>query len=109
MTNLIQWDIDDYEAENPLELPASFDFNISFEYDPGDEDDAATATIVGATCTTIVTDEEMRAPTLEEDHALEQWLLSLLDKDVKLRQQIEQCGLDQMGVEPDYDDVMIDP
>lgn len=117
MTNWIQWDIDDYEAENPLGIPASFDFNISLEYDPGDPGcqysaggdgypgHSGSVAIIGAECTAIVTEDgKTRPPTREENTLLEQWLLSVLDRDTKLRQQIEQCGLDQLCLEPDYVD-----
>lgn len=117
MTNWIQWDIDDYEAENPLGISASFDFNISLEYDPGDAGcqysadgagdpgNSGSVTVVGAECTAIVTEDgKTRPPSREENTMLEQWLLSVLDIDRKLCRQIEQCGLDQLCLEPDYDD-----
>lgn len=117
MTNWIQWEIDDENGENPLGTPGEFEFNVAFDYDPGDpgyEYDAngdgypghpPNATITGATCTTVKLETlPQRTPTTNEIPLLEDWFLSVIDHDRKLRQQIEACGLDQMCVEPDYDD-----
>lgn len=117
MTNWIQWEIADDDAENPLGKPGQFEFNVAFDYDPGDPDcvyDASlserascspAAVITGAECTHIkLNAAPERAPTKEETPLLEDWFLAVINTDKKLRQQIEACGLDQMCVEPDYDD-----
>lgn len=117
MTNWIPWDIDDEHGENPLGQPGEFAFNVEFDYDPGDPGydydyngdgypgHAPSATVSGAECKEIkLADLPVRSPTAEEIKLLEDWFLSMLDTDKKLRRQIEACGLDQMCIEPDYDD-----
>lgn len=117
MTNWIQWAIDDEDGENPLGKPGEFEFNVAFDYDPGDPGymyDAngdgypghpPNATITGAECIVIRLEElPQRPPTEKENKMLEDWFLNVLDHDKKLCQQIEACGLDQMCVEPDCDD-----
>ena len=110
MTNWIQWDIDDEHGENPLGKPGSFEFNVEFDYDPGEPSDTyfaeqPNATITGAECKILQLEAApKRQPTKDEIKMLEKWFLSLISIDGKLCQQIEQCGLDQMCVEPDYDD-----
>lgn len=120
MTNWIEWEIDDPDGENPLGLPGEFCFNVAFDYDPGEptvmytpNGDGSpgyppTASITGAQCKFFKLEglhTKMQPPTREEDAPLSDWFMSLLDNDSKLRRQIEACGLDQMCVEPYYDDV----
>lgn len=111
MTNWIPWEIEDPDGENPLGVPGEFEFNVAFDYDPGDvvdqratltEDDTpASATITGAECVTVrLNAEEHRAPTAKETKMLEDWFMSIIDVDSSLRRQIETCGLDQLCVEP---------
>ena len=96
MTNWVQWDIDDEYGENPLGKPGEFAFNVEFEYDPGDPGYAydhngdgypeylPSATVSGAECKQIkLTDLPVRVPTKEEIKLLEDWFLSLLNKDKK--------------------------
>jgi len=117
MTNWIPWDIDDDDGENPLGKPGTFEFNVEFDYDPGDPgcrydyngdgypSHDAHAIVTGAECKTIkLEDLPQRPPTENEIKLLEDWFLSMLSKDNRLRRQIESCGLDQMCVEPDEDD-----
>lgn len=117
MTNWIQWDIDDEYGENPLGKPGSFEFRIAFDYDPGDPGydydyngdgypgHHPNATITGAECKILQLEAlPQRPPTEDEIKLLEKWFLALIDSDTKLCRQIEQCGLDQMCVEPDWDD-----
>lgn len=97
MSHWIQWDIDDPNGENPLTEPATFDFNFRFEYDPGDEEQSASATILGADCTTISFDNNIsRPPTAAENKQLEQWVLGVLAADARWREQVEACCVDQM-------------
>jgi hypothetical protein len=111
MTNWISWDIEDSDGENPLGVPGEFEFNVAFDYDPGDvvdqranladHDSPAVATITGAECVAVkLSGEEPRQPTVEETEMLEEWFMSILDVDSHLRRQIETCGLDQLCVEP---------
>jgi hypothetical protein len=120
MTNWIQWEIDDADGENPFGVPGEFEFNVDFDYDPGDPVVMYTpngdgspgypphTSITGAQCTFFKLDglhTQPQPPTHEEDVMICDWFMSLLDSDKKLRRQIEECGLDQMYVEPDYDDL----
>ena len=117
MTNWIPWDIEDWDGKNPLGKPGQFAFNVAFDYDPGDPGylydrngdgypgHSPSAAITGADCTEVQLEElPARAPAKEELEPLENWFLSVLSDNPKLRRQIEMCGLDQMCVEPDYDD-----
>lgn len=117
MTSWIPWDIDDDAGNNPIKIPAEFEFNLEFEYDPGDPPSEYTPAeespscppsvrVVGAECKTIKpVDAPSRAPTAYELDMLEDWFMSRLADDKILRQQIQEYGLDQMCVEPYYDDV----
>ena len=119
MTNWIQWEIDDSEGENPFGVPGEFEFNVAFDYDPGEPAIMYTpngdgepgypphTSITGAQCKLFKLDglhTQPQPPTHEEDAMICDWFMSLLDNDTKLKRQIEECGLDQMYVEPDYDD-----
>lgn len=119
MTNWIQWEIDDTDGDNPFGVPGEFEFDVEFDYDPGEPTIMYTpngdgspgyppqASVSGAKCTLLRLDglhTKMQTPTREEDETISGWFMSLLDNDVKLKRQIEACGLDQMYVEPDYDD-----
>ena len=118
MTSWIPWDIDDDTGDNPLKIPAEFEFSLEFEYDPGnpaaeyltlDDDDSGcppSVRVVGAACKTIKTADALsRVPTAYELDMLEDWFMSRLTTDKNLCQQIQECGLDQMCVEPYFDDV----
>lgn len=121
MTNWIQWEIDDPDGENPFGVPGEFEFEIEFDYDPGEPPIMYTpngdgspgyppsATITGAQCKLIKLDglhEKMQPPTIEENSSVSNWFMTLLDNDHKLKRQIEACGLDQMcvGSDDDWDD-----
>lgn len=119
MSNWIQWEIDDPDGENPFGVPGYFEFNVEFDYDPGEPtimrvpgDDFAPdcipqTQVTGARCISFKLEglhTEMQTPTQEEDKTISAWFLELLDNDQKLKRQIEVCGLDQMYVEPHYDD-----
>jgi hypothetical protein len=119
MTNWIQWEIDDPDGENPFGVPGEFEFNVEFDYDPGEPTIMYTpngdgspgyppsASISGAQCTFFRLEglhEKMQPPSCEENKTISAWFLTLVDNDKKLRRQIEACGLDQMCLAPDYDD-----
>lgn len=119
MTNMIQWEIEDSNGENPFGVPGEFEFDVEFDYDPGEPEILYTpngdgspgyppcATITGAQCRRIKLDGlhvQPQSPTNDENTAISNWFMALLDSDQKLKRQIEACGLDQMYVEPDYDD-----
>lgn len=106
MSNWILWTIEDEHGENPLEKPGVFEFNVEFEYDPGEPyayfAQQPTATITEATCKVFQLDTHLKQqPSNKERKQLDEWFLSLVATNDKLRQQIEQCGLDQMCVEAD--------
>jgi hypothetical protein len=117
MTVWVSWEIEDEDGENPLEKPGEFDFNVELDYDPGDpgyqydrNGDGypgypPKAVIVDAKCLAVRLEKlPSRAPTVEETKMLAEWFLSILNDNKKLCRQIEECGLDQMCVEQDYDD-----
>jgi hypothetical protein len=118
MTNWIQWEIEDENGENPLGIPAEFEFDVEFDYDPGEptaigneydpgfEGCPPHTEVVGARCREFrpLLEDTTQIPTKEQDNAISAWFMELLHDDVKLKRQIEACGLDQMYVEPDYDD-----
>jgi hypothetical protein len=119
MTNWIQWEIDDNDGDNPFNVPGTFEFNISFDYDPGaptvlysadgsgEPGYPPSATINGAECISLQLDglhDKPQPPTQQENVVLADWFMTLVDHDSKLKRQIEACGLDQMYCEPDYDD-----
>lgn len=119
MTNWIQWEIDDPDGENPFGVPGEFEFNVEFDYDPGEPTTAYTlesegspgyppqASVTGAQCTLFKLDglhTDAQPPTQEENESISDWFLTLLDNDQRLKRQIEACGLDQMYIEPDVDD-----
>jgi hypothetical protein len=120
MTNWIQWEIEDDDADNPFNVPGTFEFSVAFDYDPGEptalytsETDGSpgyppSATITGATCLSLKLDglhTAAQPPTQQEDQTLSSWFMTIIEHDSKLKRQIEACGLDQMYVEPDYDDL----
>jgi len=118
MSNWLQWDIEDERGENPTGKPGEFAFSLEFDYDPGDpgciRDQNGdgfpgyqpSVSVARATCKEIkLYDEETRPPAQNEIKPLEDWFMSVIEDDAKLRRQIELCGLDQMCVEPDCDDV----
>lgn len=118
-TNWIQWEIEDADGDNPFGVPGEFEFNIEFDYDPGEPTILYTpngdgspgyppqTSITGAQCTSFKLDglhTEMQSPSREEDETISAWFMTLLDNDRKLKRQIEACGLDQMYVGSDDDD-----
>lgn len=120
MTNWIQWEIDDPDGENPLGVPGEFEFEVEFDYDPGEPTILYTpngdgspgypphASVAAARCKSLKlndADEQMRVPTREENESISAWFMAVLDSDQKLKRQIEACGLDLMCLEPDYDDL----
>lgn len=117
MTSWIDWEINDDEGINPLGRPGDFEFNVEYEFDPGDSGymyDAngdgypgypAGVELTNAVCTRVhVEDEQKRAPTPEEAKELANWFWTVLDKKPGIRDQIETHGLEQMSFEPECDD-----
>ena len=112
MTSWMPWDVYAPDGDNPLKVPAAFEFNLEFEYDPGDIDDNSyepsppSVRVVGAECKTIkAADASTRVPTAYELDMLEDWFMHRINDDANLYQQILEYGLDQMCVEPYSDDV----
>jgi hypothetical protein len=106
MTAWVAADINS-DADNPLGIAAEFSFQVEYEYDPGDPENfvAPEVAILRATCQTVrPVNERARPPTAHEAHMLADWFLSRARDDDDLRQQIENCGLDQMCVEPQWDE-----
>lgn len=118
MTSWIPWDIDDATGNNPIKIPAEFEFNLEFEYDPGELFDNYTpdgdgypgcppsVKVIKATCKTIKpVGAPLRVPTAYELDMLEDWFMSQINENNNLGQQIQEYGLEQMCVEPYCDDV----
>lgn len=115
MTSWMPWDIYTSDGDNPLKVPAEFEFNLEFEYDPGEPEfgeygeynsGQPSVRVIGAACKTIkVVDSNMRVPTAYELDMLEDWFMSKINDDENLRRQISEYGIDQMCVEPYSDDV----
>ena len=117
MTSWIDWELNDDEATNPLGQAGDFTFNVEYEFDPGDPGYmydangdgypgyAACVDLTGAVCTQVHIDaEQKRAPTPEEAERLANWFWTVLDKNPKIRDQIETQGLEQMSFEAECDD-----
>lgn len=117
MTSWLDWEISDDEGDNPFGKPGDFEFNIEYEFDPGDpgymydsNGDGypgyqAHVTLVDAVCKKIhIVDQEKRTPNPEEAKELIRWFWTVLDKKPQIRDQLEERGLEQMTLEPDYDD-----
>jgi hypothetical protein len=115
-TNWIPWEIDDPAGENPFGVPGEFEFNVEFDYDPGEPTILSTlenegspgyppqTTVTGAQCIGFKLSgehAEMQSPTCDENEKIAVWFMALLDDNRKLKRQIEACGLDQMYVESD--------
>jgi hypothetical protein len=106
MTAWVAADINS-DTDNPLGIAAEFAFQVEYEYDPGSPENfvAPEVAILRATCQTIrPVGGHARAPNAQELNTLEAWFLSRVRDDDDLRQQIENCGLDQMCVEPQWDE-----
>ena len=118
MTSWLDWEISDEDGDNPLGQPADFEFNVEYDFDPGargNEYDSysdgysghqANVTLTNAVCKKLrVGDQKQRTPTPDELVALSGWFWFVLDKHPEIRDQIEERGLEQMSIEPDYDDL----
>ncbi|NDC55286.1 MAG: hypothetical protein EBZ69_00365 [Alphaproteobacteria bacterium] len=117
MPSWLNWEISDDEGTNPLGQPGEFEFNVEYDFDPGDpgymydrNGDGypgypPTVTITGAVCKSVcVGEEKERQPTKEEETALSEWFWVVLDKRPEIRDQMEEHGREQMTFEPDCDD-----
>lgn len=94
-------------TDNPLGIEAEFTFQVEYDYDPGEPGEFVPpeVAILRATCQTVCPVNGLpRPPTRQEANMLEDWFLTRLQDDEDLRQQIENCGLDQMCVEPQSDE-----
>lgn len=107
MTSWMNWELADDVGENPIGVPAEFEFSIEYDFDPGDTytcnknkypDYPATVTLTKATCKKICAEYgQPRLPTQNEIDDLTQWFWSVLDKNQEIRDQIETFGLEQMS------------
>lgn len=117
MTSWLNWELNDDEGTNPFGSPGDFEFNVEYEFDPGDPGymyDAngdgypgypAGVDLTNAVCTQVqVANEQKRVPTTEEAKKLVEWFWTVLDKKPQIRDQIETHGLEQMSFEPECDD-----
>jgi hypothetical protein len=117
MTSWLRWELNDDDGDNPTGAPGDFEFEVEYDFDPGDPGyqydsngdgypgHAANVTLGNVVCKKMRIDNIYREPTLEEKQQLSAWFWTVLDKKPKIRDQIETLGLEQMSFEPDCDDV----
>lgn len=118
MTSWLNWELNDEEGTNPLGQPGDFEFNVEYEFDPGDPGYAydsngdgypgygPSVTLTNSVCKTVcVGAEKKRPPTAEEAAELANWFWTVLDSKPEIRDQMETRGLEQMAFEPECDDL----
>lgn len=117
MTSWMRWELNDTDGNNPTGAPGDFEFEIEYDFDPGDPGyqynnngdgypgHGANVTLCHAVCKRIYTGDTKRNPSPEEKEQLSAWFWDVLDKNSQIRHQIETLGFEQMSFEPDWDDV----
>lgn len=119
MTSWLNWELEDEDGDNPVLSAGAFEFTIEYDFEPPDPGymydsngdgypgHDASITITNAVCKNLreTIGGTWRVPSPEEAVALSDWFWTVLDKQPKIRHEIEQSGIEQMMLEPDYDDV----
>lgn len=117
MTSWLRWEINDDDGENPTGAPGDFEFEVEYDFDPGDPGyqydnngdgypgHAASVTLFNAVCKKIRTATTQCELSVKEKEQLAAWFWEVLDKNPEIRHQIETLGLEQMSFEHDWDDV----
>jgi len=116
VTSWMDWEISDDEGSNPFGVPGEFEFNVEYDFDPGDpgcQYDSngdgyppypPNVTLSHAVCKRMTLENlGQKVPTQEEVAKLTDWFWTVLDKRPGIRDQMEEFGVEQMAFEPDDD------
>lgn len=104
MSNCLLWTTVDEDGTNPVGHAGAFEFRIWYDVDFGDDDfmTAPSIEITNVDCVDVQFEgEESRAPTIDEDIELSEWLESELNSSVSDMQGVEHMAFEYAYIDTD--------